>query len=115
MATRIDHSNCGHPRTPAARAACRAGRPQPTHRAPLTAEELGIKIPTKAELTEGMTVKEKARFARQLTNDAARAKGRMEKRGKAPVITDASQLPMPKLTPAQLDSPIFRSLLRNRA
>lgn len=69
---------------------------------------------------DGMTTTEKARFARQLANDAARAAGRLAKRtdskGKAAAakVTRVEDLPMPTLTPAQLASPIFQSMLRHR-
>lgn len=128
MASRIDHTNCSHPRTPAGRAACR----KDWHK------EGGIESApaplTREQLMEGMTTKQKARFARQLANDAARAAGRLAKRtdskgmaaadrakeamnradSKVRVVTRVEDLPMPRLTPAQLASPVFRSLMRKR-
>jgi hypothetical protein len=78
--TRIDHTNCNHPRTPKARAACRDGRAH--HTSKLTAADLGISIVTPAP--------------------------------KAKVVKAVSELSMPKLTPAQLESAIFQSMLRKR-
>lgn len=112
--TRIDHTNCSHPRTPAGRAACRKDWHRP--------EGIpGVSVPlTREQLMEGMTTTEKARFARQLANDAARAAGRLAKRtdskGKAAAskVTDVAKLPIPKLTPEQLASPVFQSLMRKR-
>jgi hypothetical protein len=66
---------------------------------------------------EGMTTKQRARFAAQMVSDAARAAGRMAKWGRAPrevTVTDVTKLPMPTLTPAQLASPVYLSMMRNR-
>lgn len=134
MATRIDHSNCTHPRTPAGRSACRretylrdagidtSGCLDEGNRGVAIVKDewtpATVSAPlTREQLMAGMTTKEKARFAAQMASDAARARGRMAKRGRAPrevTITDVTKLPMPKLTPAQLASPIYRSMLRTQ-
>lgn len=114
MASRIDHTNCSHPRTPAGRAACR----KDWHK------EGGIESApaplTREQLMDGMTTTEKARFARKLANDAAKAAGKLAKRtdskgmAAAAKVTRVEDLPMPKLTPAQLASPVFRSLMAKK-
>jgi hypothetical protein len=112
MASRIDHSNCTHPRTPAGRAACRKDWHRPEGIS-------GVETPptslTREQLMTGMTTKQKARFAGQMASDAAQARGRMAKAdAKVRVITRVEDLPMPKLTPAQLASPIYQSMMRKR-
>lgn len=119
--TRIDHTNCPHPRTPAGRAACRkAGT--------VASVEPSASL-TREQLMDGMTTREKDRFTAKLQSDADKARGRLAKRSdskavdamaradakvRVVVVTRVEDIPMPKLTPAQLQSPIFQSLLRNR-
>jgi hypothetical protein len=104
MATRIDHSNCTHPRTPAGRSACRRD-----------AYLRDAGIDTSGCIDEGNrgTVK----VTHEWSPETTRPTGRMANRRRAPrevTVTDVTKLPMPKLTPAQLASPIYRSMLRRR-
>lgn len=132
MATRIDHTNCSHPRTPAGRAACRrdtylrdagidtSGYRDEGNRGVIKAKDEWLP----ATVVPGCTNRNQACTINLcLCNDhdgagtraANRARQAMKRADdKVRVVTSVQDLPMPKLTPAQLDSPIFQSLLHKR-
>ena len=104
--TRIDHTNCTHPRTPKGRAQCRNGQAQ--HRSTTTAREMDFSIPT-TTLTPAEL--EAANTAMQLALEAHEAE-----RGITPRNADNQALlqqviKRPKLTRAQLASPTIQSML----
>jgi hypothetical protein len=86
---RIDHTNCTHPRTPKGRAQCRNGQTT------VTAPELGLDTPTAKRVT--------AYARKHHTDPASIAQATVEIR---------QEFKMPKLTCAQLASPIFQSMLK---
>lgn len=90
---RIDHTNCTHPRTPKGRAQCRNGQAQ--HRSTPTAQELGLDVPTAERVTA---------YARKHHTDPASIAEAM--------IEVNQKFTMPRLTRAQLASPIFQSMLK---
>ena len=111
MTTRMDHTNCSHPRTPAGRAACR--RSSATPATPSVA-------PTRA--VPGCTDRNGTCMVNLcLCNDSTGAGTRAAKRAveamdrvskKIGKITVVADMPMPKLTPDQQRSPIIRSMMR---
>lgn len=96
---RIDHTNCSHPRTPAGRADCRRSNNRVA---------AGIESPADAPENQGVYVP--TREERILTA----AENMRKANAKVTVVTRVEDLPIPKLTPAQLASPVFQSLLRKR-
>jgi hypothetical protein len=112
--SRTSHAGCDHPLTPKARAACRKARTTRDVNKPrctcggneatdgpvfIHSHKCSLKG-TPAEIVHN---KDKIR----------RAEANMKKaNSKATGVTDVTSLPMPKLTPAQLASPTFRSMLR---
>jgi len=127
MTTRIDHSNCSHPRTPAGRAACRrdaylrdagidtSGAMDEGNRGVVkhTSEWSPATVVPRCTNRNG-TCTLKLCLCHDHNGAGKRAADRAMRvaDSKVRVVTRVENLPMPKLTPAQLASPIFQSLLR---
>jgi hypothetical protein len=113
---RIDHTACTHPRTPAGRAACRkSGAVAPT------AKPVSIHAKTADELNaESRRRIANAKTTAQLNQqDRIRAYAKKHHTDAESMIQAAAEVNVPrqvfkqpKLTRAQLDSPIIQSMLK---
>ena len=102
--THIDHSKCTHPRTPAGRADCR----RETY-----LRDMGIDTSKNRDTGSRGVAIVKDEWSPATVSTPRTAKRRGGATGPRQ-ITDVASLPMPRLTPAQLASPVFQSLLRHR-